>query len=159
MAIAARDLSARKYASEVGLEEGASEALQGWAHLATGVFVAGQEAAFQASVPFEDLPCGHAEGDHVARPIEPVTETRKEVTMTIGLETHDEAGRRGPHGDEHPLEGSSEEVDASIGEACREQGHDFPVLGIAVAKRKPDGIPLDSGAIIEARIEVLERLP
>jgi hypothetical protein len=159
MTITPGKLAAREHLPEVGVEKGARELLQGRPHTPARVLVTGQEAAFETSVAFQDLARGHAEGDEVGWSVEPVAEVLEEMTVAIGLELPDEAGRGRAHGGEHLLEGPREELDASVGEARCQKGHDLPVPGIGVTEGKPDGVVLDSRAIVEAPIEALERLP
>ena len=121
--------------------------------------IAGHEASLERAVHGEEVARGGAECDEIARPVEAVDEAVERAGVPIDVELPDEAGRRGPHRRQRPLEPATEEVDAAVREARRQKGDDLPVGRILVAERESDRVPIDASGVVKLAIQPLQRLP
>src|SRR5439155_8476441 len=118
-----------------------------------------RETLLERAVAKEDLARGHAEGDEIRRPVEPVAETVERAGVACELEVDDEPEGRGPHRAQRDVKLAAEQVDAPVGEARGQEGDDFAVARVGVAEGTLQSVASDAGAVVEPAVEPLERRP
>ena len=98
-----------------------------------------------------------AEGEDVARAVEPVVEAVEQAPVPGQVEAPHEARRRLPHARERPLDPGTEEIHAAVGHARGEQPDDLAVGRVRVAERIPDGVDIGPRDPVGLAVQPLER--
>jgi hypothetical protein len=142
---------------EVLFAERAREPLEGRADVGVGLVVPGQEGLPERPVADQQPMDAENGRRQVDAPGEAIVKRGEPPGIAGRIEGERKASGRRAEPAEQPLDPRAEQIDAAVGEARAQEGHDLAVERVGVAARILDGVARETVPVLELPVESVQR--